>query len=172
MRTLVLNAEMIPTGEVPVTEAVTKVVLGKAYTVEEHPRLVFRSPRLTVAAPVSIAMFRHARLPASFYGRAPLTNENLFLRDGDRCLYCLRTRRELSALGLRLTREHVVPRARGGPDAWENVVAACQACNCRKGCLTPEEASMPVRGRIWVPTLGRLHRLRVEQRIRGTHGGG
>jgi hypothetical protein len=172
MRTLVLNAEMVPTGEVPVTEAVTKVVTGKAYTVEEHPRLVFRSPRLVVAAPLSIAMLRHARLPAAFYGRAPLTNENLFLRDGARCLYCLRTASELHALGLRLTREHVLPRARGGADHWENVVAACQACNCRKGCRTPQEAGMPLQGRIWVPTLGRLHRLRMERRVRGVHGAG
>ncbi|MDB4951067.1 MAG: endonuclease [Gemmatimonadetes bacterium] len=169
MRTLVLNAEMIPTAEVPVTEALTKVFLGKAYTVEEHPRIVFRSPGLTIAAPVSIAMFRYTRLPASFYGRAALTNENLFLRDGDRCLYCLRTRKELYEAGLRLTREHVLPRSRGGPDHWENVVAACQACNCRKGSHTPDEAGMPLQGRVWVPSVGRLHRLRMDRRIRGLH---
>ena len=167
MRTLVFNAQMVPTGEVHVTEALTKVFLGKAFTVEEHPQVVFRSPGLTVPAPVSIAMYRHARLPASFYARAPLTNENLFLRDGDTCQYCLRTARELLALGLRLTREHVMPRSRGGRDEWENVVAACQACNCRKGSRTPAEAGMPLHGRAWVPTLGRLHRLRMDRRLRG-----
>ncbi|HET6762447.1 MAG TPA: HNH endonuclease [Longimicrobiaceae bacterium] len=169
MRTLVLNAQMVPTGDVHVTEALTKVFLGKAFTVEEHPELVFRSPRLTLPAPVSIAMYRHARLPASFYARAPLTNEHLFLRDGDTCRYCLRTAGELRAAGLRLTREHVLPRSRGGRDEWENVVAACQACNCRKGSRTPQEAGMPLHGRAWVPTLGRMHRMRMERRLVGAH---
>lgn len=165
MRTVVLNAQMIPTGEVPVTDAVTKVVQGKAYTVEAHPDAVFRSRELVIPAPVAIAMYRYVRLPASYYGRAPLTNDNLFVRDGQRCLYCLRVRKELAALGLRLTREHVVPRSRGGPDVWENVVAACQACNCRKGNRTPEEAEMPLLGQPWVPSLGRLHRIRMELRL-------
>ncbi len=62
MRTVVLNAEMIPTGEVPVTEAVTKVVQGKAYTVEAHPEAVFRSRELVIPAPVAIAMIRYVRL--------------------------------------------------------------------------------------------------------------
>jgi hypothetical protein len=169
MRTLVLNAEMVPTGEVHVTEAVVKVFLGKAYTVEAHPGVVFRSATLVMEAPLSIAMLRWAKLPASFHGRAPLSNAALFLRDGDRCGYCLRTRRELAALGLALTRDHVVPRSRGGADAWENVVAACQACNCRKGAFTPAEAGMTLHGRLWVPTVARLHRMRMEARFR-THG--
>lgn len=164
MRTLVLNAQMIPTGEVHVTEAVTKLVTGKAYTVEAHPEVVFRSRGLVIPAPVSIAMLRYVRLPASYYGRAPLSNPNLFVRDGERCQYCLRTRRELAALGLVLTREHVVPRSRGGPDTWENVVAACQACNCRKGARTPAEAGMALHTVPWVPSLGRIHRLRMEIR--------
>lgn len=166
MRTLVLSAAMIPTGEVHVTEAVTKVLLGKAYTVEAHPDVVFRSRSLAIPAPLSIAMQRHVRLPASYYGRAPLNNANLFVRDGERCAYCLRTRRELHAAGLRLTRDHVHPRSRGGPDTWENVVSACQACNCRKGARTPEEAGMTLHGTLRAPTLGRLHRLRMELRQR------
>ncbi|HET6232729.1 MAG TPA: HNH endonuclease [Longimicrobiaceae bacterium] len=166
MRTLVMNAMLVPTGEIHVTEAVTKVWQGRAWTVEEHPEIVFRSPRITLAAPVSIAMLAYSRLPAAFNGRAPLSNANLFLRDGDRCAYCLRTRKVLADHGLRLTRDHVHPRSRGGPDAWENVVAACQACNCRKGSRTPGEAGMTLHGRLWVPTLARLHRMRMEQRRR------
>jgi 5-methylcytosine-specific restriction endonuclease McrA len=166
MRTLVLNAEMIPTGEVHVTEAVTKLVLGKAYTVEAHPEVVFRSRGLSVPAPLSIAMMRYVRLPASYYGRAPLSNASLFVRDGERCAYCRRSRRELASLGLVLTRDHVLPRSRGGADVWENVVAACQACNCRKGAHTPAEAGMPLHVTPWAPSLGRIHRLRMELRER------
>ena len=69
----------------------------------------------------------------------PLANAELFRRDGQLCLYC----------GERfppsqLTRDHVVPVSRGGPDGWENVVSACKRCNQAKAARTPEEADMPL----------------------------
>ena len=47
-----------------------------------------------------------------------------------------------------VTRDHVIPRARGGKDVWTNVVLAHRSCNMRKGCRTPEEAGMPL---LYVP---------------------
>lgn len=48
------------------------------------------------------------------------------------CVYCgLRTRRP--------TRDHVLPKSRGGADAGQNIVDACHACNCAKADRTPEE---------------------------------
>ena len=41
-----------------------------------------------------------------------------------------------------LTIDHVVPRHLGGPHTWTNIVAACSACNHRKGGRTMEEANM------------------------------
>ena len=38
--------------------------------------------------------------------------------------------------------DHVLPRSRGGPDSWENLVTACRVCNLRKAWRTPEEAMM------------------------------
>ena len=35
-----------------------------------------------------------------------------------------------------------MPKNRGGGDAWDNLVAACQTCNREKGSRTPEEAKM------------------------------
>ena len=69
----------------------------------------------------------------------PLTNRALFQRDRHLCLYC-GGRFAVSAL----TRDHVLPRARGGTDVWENVATACGACNLRKGARTPEQAGMPL----------------------------
>lgn len=37
----------------------------------------------------------------------------------------------------RATRDHVTPRALGGPDDLENIVAACWDCNCIKGNIPP-----------------------------------
>jgi 5-methylcytosine-specific restriction endonuclease McrA len=76
------------------------------------------------------------------YDRAPrfgvrLTRRNLLLRDGYRCQYCG------DEPGIReLNVDHVLPRARGGRDAWDNLVISCRDCNLRKGKRTPEEAGM------------------------------
>lgn len=65
------------------------------------------------------------------------TRRNIFARDDYRCQYC---RKALPAR--QLTVDHVLPRARGGPDGWTNLVTACLPCNDRKGRRTPVEAGM------------------------------
>lgn len=67
----------------------------------------------------------------------PLTNRALFERDNYQCLYC----GKYLAYPL-LTRDHIVPRSRGGRDRWKNVVAACRRCNQHKGSRLLEETSM------------------------------
>lgn len=69
----------------------------------------------------------------------PLSNRALFARDRHLCLYC----GEKFHPKL-LTRDHVLPKSRGGTDIWENCVSACKACNNRKDARTPEEARMPL----------------------------
>ncbi len=69
--------------------------------------------------------------------RKGLTNRMLFKRDNHLCMYC--GDRFVHA---ELTRDHVVPRARGGKDIWENVVAACKRRNHAKADRTPEQAGM------------------------------
>ena len=75
------------------------------------------------------------------YGPLRLGHDNalLFRRDRDVCAYC----GEVIPAGQR-TRDHVIPRARGGADVWTNVVTAHRSCNMHKGCRTPEEAGMPL----------------------------
>lgn len=52
----------------------------------------------------------------------------IYRRDGFVCQYCRRKfRRD------QLTLDHVVPRHLGGGMSWTNIVAACRACNARKG---------------------------------------
>lgn len=56
-----------------------------------------------------------------------------------------------------LTIDHVVPRSRGGTDAWENLLPACRACNQTKGNQTPEEWG--VRPRVEIKPLGKAFRM-------------
>lgn len=66
-----------------------------------------------------------------------LTNRALFERDNYQCLYC-------GKLGTRfdLTRDHVIPKSKGGKDCWENVVTACRRCNQFKGSRLLEDLNM------------------------------
>ena len=85
-----------------------------------------------------VASKGHAR-PTMLDPAPALTNTALFARDRHLCLYCGGHFHKSE-----LTRDHVVPLSKGGRDSWENVVAACLACNVRKGGRTPAQATMPL----------------------------
>lgn len=72
-----------------------------------------------------------------------LSNKMLFERDRYLCAYCghVFSRNKL-------TRDHVVPVSKGGPDIWENVVTACSGCNLWKDDKTLEEADLQL---LYVP---------------------
>lgn len=57
-----------------------------------------------------------------------MTRDQLFERDGWRCVYC----GEIFAAE-ELTVDHVQPRMRGGDHSGGNLVTACRGCNSRKG---------------------------------------
>ena len=65
-------------------------------------------------------------------------------RFGNRCAYCLAPQRLV--LGF-LEIEHVVPRAKGGPDGETNLCLSCQMCNTYKAAQThapdPETGRRP-----------------------------
>jgi 5-methylcytosine-specific restriction endonuclease McrA len=70
--------------------------------------------------------------------KVKLTKREIFRRDNYTCQYC-------GKKTTKLTIDHVMPRHRGGEHSWANLVAACPACNRRKGGRTPQEANMSLR---------------------------
>ena len=76
----------------------------------------------------------------------PLSNRELFQRDGGLCMYC-----GLSYSDSTLTRDHVRPLSQGGHDEWNNVVTACKSCNHAKGARRPEQAGMSLLAIPYVP---------------------
>jgi 5-methylcytosine-specific restriction endonuclease McrA len=142
MKTIVLSADMRATQEITVEEALVKLLLGKAYSLEDYNGVVFRSRCLSVPAPRVIVTVRYVKLPEQY--AAPLNNANLFARDAHTCQYCGRRASDF-VRGERLTRDHIVPVSRGGPDSWENCVTACSKCNNKKADKLPGEAGMRLR---------------------------
>ncbi len=92
----------------------------------------------------------------------PFTNRALFGRDGNMCLYCGHTFRDCD-----LTRDHVVPKSRGGSDLWDNVIAACKRCNHRKGDLLLEEAGVELLALPYAPNFAEYLALTNSGRILG-----
>lgn len=91
-------------------------------------------PLIALAKTEAMVKWARAVLPL------PDRNDLLLKRDRYLCAYCA----QIFPRG-ELTRDHVLPRSRGGRDVWENVVTACRTCNhLKKRDRTPEEANMPL----------------------------
>lgn len=95
------------------------------------------TPRGPLCVPRIVLLSHYNSVP-----RAPLrlSRRNVFLRDEYTCQYC---GREPPVRDLNL--DHVIPRSRGGPSSWDNLVTSCRDCNLRKGRSTPDEAGMKLR---------------------------
>ena len=91
-----------------------------------------RTISLLVQVPSVIRLVYMVRRPLV---RRRLSRRAIFYRDGFRCQYCGKESKNM-------TLDHIMPRSRGGPHVWENVVSACIPCNHRKAGLTPKEANM------------------------------
>ena len=138
-RSLVLNATYEPLGVVSSRRAVVLVLAQKAEVIHDDG-VVFHSERLSIAVPSVIRLRHFVRVP--YQRRAPLSRRAVFLRDGGRCQYCGKKAESI---------DHVVPRSKGGPHTWENVVAACSRCNSSKRDRLLEETPMRLRTRPEAP---------------------
>lgn len=132
---VVFSRNYLPIAKVNLRRAIALLVADKAEALDLEPhRWLVRSPGLV------LEISSHIRLKTSPVERTwkvpPASRREVLRRDGHRCQYC--------GSSSFLTIDHVLPRSRGGPHSWENVVAACNACNSCKGDRTPEEAAMPL----------------------------
>lgn len=134
-RVLVLNQSYEPLSVCSVQKAVILLYLRKADIVVEHPSRCIHTVSSTYPFPSVIRLAHYRRVS---FRQVLLSRKNILRRDGHRCQYCGGTTAPLTV-------DHVVPRARGGTDTWENLVTACLPCNNRKRDHTPERAGMTLR---------------------------
>jgi 5-methylcytosine-specific restriction endonuclease McrA len=77
-----------------------------------------------------------------------LSNQTLFGRDRYICAYCggyFPNYHDLS-------RDHIIPKSRGGENTWMNVVTSCKICNSKKGSKTLKDSKMELLYLPYVPT--------------------
>ena len=143
---LVLNQNYEPLNVYNVRSALILVLRGKAEIIESA-RAAIHTARATFVLPSVIRLVHMIKRPRP---KVRLTRKEIFARDGWECVYCGRQTREL-------TLDHVMPRHRGGPHTWENLVSACKSCNHKKAGRTPSEARMAMAHQPHVPRVSIYH---------------
>jgi 5-methylcytosine-specific restriction endonuclease McrA len=128
---LVLNQNYQPLNICNVKRAFILLGRGKAELLENGRGDIHTISRIYQVPSVIRLMYMVKRPPM----HRRLSRRAVFHRDGFTCQYCGKVTKEL-------TLDHIIPRSRGGPHVWENVVSACIPCNHRKAGLFPDEAGM------------------------------
>ncbi len=152
---LVLNQNYEPLNVCSVRRALKLVLLGKAELLEAA-RGHISSATKVFPFPSVIRLFHLIKRPRP---RVKLTRKEIFIRDHYTCQYC-------GVRSSNLTIDHVIPRSRGGLHTWDNVVAACQPCNHRKGGKSLPEARMTLRQQPREPRASQYYT--VERRLDST----
>lgn len=149
-RILRLNKAGLPTDWLSFEEAATLIVkeqvmwsLGDANVVLNGGISRMTGNRSHLSLPSIIACSGAVN---PYLGEPSLTNKLLFRRDHNICMYCNRKFNDRD-----LSRDHVIPRSKGGPDIWMNVVASCKRCNNIKGDKRPEEIGMSLVATPYIP---------------------
>lgn len=82
-----------------------------------------------------------------FDDRVTLTNSSLFFRDDYTCCYCNKKFGRMQ-----LTREHIVPVSKGGPNTWMNCATACRRCNGAKSNKSLKDSGFELHYAPYVPS--------------------
>ncbi len=128
---LVLNANFEPINVCTTRRAITLILDGKASLVM-NGRGEIKTVARTYPRPSIIRLEKMIKRPRP---TVRLTKKEILRRDDYTCQYC-------GQKSPFLTVDHVIPRHLGGEYSWENLVAACPACNHRKGSHTLEQVHM------------------------------
>ncbi len=131
---LVLNQNYEPLNICNVRRAMILLWLGKAEVVKTDSA-AFHTIAQTFEIPSVVRLSYFVKRPVP---QLKLSRKSILARDDHTCQYC-------GFRGSNLTLDHVVPKQRGGPTDWHNLVCCCLPCNNKKGNRTPHEAGMKLR---------------------------
>lgn len=146
---LVLNGDYTPISVTTFKRAFKLAFKGKAEVLshqkdldvkvnlddEYYLQLLDQCPTLLASSggfkrPTIIRLLKRVTVP---YRKVPLSRQNIYRRDGNACVYCGENNVK------KLTLDHVIPKSKGGPNTWMNLVTCCGKCNVEKGDTYMEE---------------------------------
>ena len=142
-KVLVLNADYSALSICTVPKAFLLVYLDKAELVTDSPKGMLRTVDKSYPLPSVIRLHHYVSLP--FKG-VMLSRQNVFRRDGNKCIYC--------GSHDDLTLDHVLPKSRGGANTEENLstvpVYLHEAYNALFGSNpTPDEVALILTS-VWI----------------------
>lgn len=131
-KTLVVDSSYIARSIISTERAFVISYKGNADILSEYPETFgVVNPNLTINKPSIIRVFTYVKMN---FQKVPLTRDNVFKRDNYECVYCGENFDKKV-----LTLDHVIPKSKGGPNTWDNLVTSCKKCNNEKADLTLEE---------------------------------
>lgn len=149
---LILNADYTPLTVANFKRAYRLVYKGKAEIVVSHGKV---NAGIILDKPSIIRLIKYVYFP---YKKVTLSRYNIYRRDEHKCLYC--------GFKDNLTLDHVIPRSKGGPNSWTNLVTCCMRCNMLKGDRTPDEAGMILSHKPFTPNylyfINKMHKIHEE----------
>lgn len=157
----VLNASYEPLGSTKLKRAMALVLKGEAVIEESDPLREVRHVEGSFPWPVIIRLLRYVKVSLK---TAPVawSKTGVMKRDGYGCAY--RSDHLIPDPGVpggfvdmwnehpATTVDHIIPRAKGGKDTWENTVACCLHHNTVKGDRNLEDVNMVLVVTPTVPT--------------------
>lgn len=130
-RSLVIDSNYMARSIISSARAFVITYKGNAEVIFEHP-VTFNlgDSDIEIFKPSIIRVFNYIDVP---FTKVALTRENIYKRDNYTCVYCGDADKK------QLTLDHVIPKSKGGPNSWNNLVTACKRCNNEKSDLSLEE---------------------------------
>ena len=149
---IVLNADYTFLNVISVKKALTLLAKDKVDVIKYADEKIKTSSGFMKIP----AVMRLIKLIRTVYkARVPFSKKNVMVRDRFRCAYC-------GQYGVRLTIDHIVPKARGGKSTFENCVASCKPCNTKKGHKSCQEAKMFPKTQAIQPTIMQFLQMKMK----------
>ncbi len=104
----------------------------------------------SIYTPAVVRLIHRAIPPGKIKMRRNLLPRFVFARDNYMCQYCGSTKR------MNLTIDHVIPKALGGLNTYENCTTACYECNQKKADKTLEDSGMILMSTPVAPFIGMM----------------
>lgn len=144
---LVLNVNYEPLNICNTKRAVALLYADKADTIK-NGRGMLRSGSAEFELPSVIRLRHMVKRPRP---HVALSKREILRRDNFTCQYCGRK-------NVTMTIDHVNPRRLGGAHSWQNLVAACAACNRRKGGELLHRVNMKLKRQPFEPSASAMYR--------------